>query len=135
MNIVILGAGVIGITTAYALLRAGHDVTVIDREEGPGMFASYANAGLVAPGHAYSWASPTSPRMIFRSLWRGVQAIRFRPIASIRQWLWMGAFPQECNSRRAKRNTEVKARLCRYSQQQLAVVVEEIGVSYDRRQG
>ena len=135
MNIVVLGAGVIGVTTAYKLLRDGHDVTVVDRAEGPAMFASYANAGLVAPGHAYAWASPKAPGLMFRSLWRGDQAIRFRPAPSLRQWAWVGAFLKECRSERTRRNTEIKARLCRYSQKQLATVVEETGVVYDGRKG
>jgi D-amino-acid dehydrogenase len=52
MHVVVLGAGVIGITTAYQLLKDGHRVTVIDRGDVPASFTSYANAGLVAPGHA-----------------------------------------------------------------------------------
>lgn len=135
MNIVVLGAGVIGITTAYKLLCEGHDVTVVDRAEGPAMFASYANAGLIAPGHAYAWASPPAPGMMFRSLWRRDQAIRFRPAASLRQWAWTVAFLRECNSVRSNRNTEIKARLCRYSQDRLAEVVEETGATYDRHEG
>lgn len=99
------------------------------------MFASHANAGLVAPGHAYAWASPVAPGLMLRSLWRSDQAIRFRPAASLRQWAWVGAFLKECNARRAKRNTIIKARLCRYSQERLAEVVKETGVAYDANKG
>ncbi|MDH3712496.1 MAG: D-amino acid dehydrogenase [Gammaproteobacteria bacterium] len=135
MTIVVLGAGVVGVTTAYKLLRDGHDVTVIDRAEGPALFASYANAGLVAPGHAYAWASPLAPGLMLRSLWRRDQAIRFRPAVSLRQWTWLAAFLKQCNAESARRNTEIKARLCRYSQQQLAIVTAETGVAYDGRKG
>lgn len=135
MKIVVLGAGVVGVTTAYKLLRDGHDVTVVERAEGPALFTSYANAGLVAPGHAYAWASPLAPGLMWRSLWRRDQAIRLRPTMSLRQWAWVAAFLKQCNAQSARRNTEIKARLCRYSQQQLADVVAETGVAYDGRKG
>ena len=61
MHIVVLGAGLAGITTAYQLLLDGHSVTVVDREAAPAGFTSYANAGLIAPGHAYAWGSPAAP--------------------------------------------------------------------------
>ncbi len=135
MHIVVLGAGVVGIATAYKLLRDGHAVTIIDRAEAPAQAASHANAGLIAPGHAYSWASPKAPGLMLRSLWRGDQAIRFRPRASLRQWTWMVRFLMQCSSRRALHTTGIKARLCRYSQEKLAAVVAETGVRYDRHQG
>ena len=135
MHIVILGAGVVGIATAYRLLREGHEVTVVDMAEAPAMFTSYANAGLIAPGHAYSWASPKAPGLMLRSLWRGDQAIRFRPTASLRQWAWVAEFLRQCTAERAMRTTEIKARLCRYSQEKLEAVVAETGLSYDRRKG
>lgn len=135
MKVVVLGAGVVGVTTAYQLLRDGHEVIVLDQAPGPALFASYANAGLVAPGHAFAWASPAAPRLMFRSLWRRDQAIRWRPALSLRQWAWVGAFLKECNAESARHNTGIKARLCRYSQQQLAGMVEETGVAYDGRKG
>ena len=75
----------IGGTTAWQLLKDGHQVTVIDRAGGPAEVTSFGNAGLVAPGHAFAWASPTAPGMMLRSLWRGDQAIRFKPRLSVRQ--------------------------------------------------
>jgi D-amino-acid dehydrogenase len=72
---------------------------------------------------------------MLRSLWRRDQAIRLRPTASIRQWAWVAAFLKQCNAQSARRNTEIKARLCRYSQQQLAGVAAETGVTYDGRKG
>jgi len=131
MRIAVLGAGVVGVTTAWQLLKDGHEVTVIDRAPGPAEFTSFANAGLVAPGHSYAWSSPAAPKMMLRSLWRGDQAIRFKPRLSVRQWLWGLQFLRECNPAGAKRNTERKARFCRYSQQMLNEVVAETGVQYD----
>ena len=62
MKAIVLGAGIVGITTAYELNREGHDVTVIDREALPASFTSYGNAGLFAPAHSYAWSSPAAPK-------------------------------------------------------------------------
>ena len=78
MKALVLGAGIVGITTAYELNRDGHEVTVIDREAEPAAFTSFSNAGLFAPGHAYAWSSPAAPKILLRSLWRGDQALRFK---------------------------------------------------------
>jgi D-amino-acid dehydrogenase len=135
MRIVVLGAGVVGVATAWQLLKDGHRVTVIDRAAGPAEFTSFANAGLVAPGHAYAWSSPAAPGMMLRSLWRGDQAIRFKPRLSPRQWDWMRRFLGQCNAESAKRNTGHKARLCVYSQAMLDRVVAETGVRFDGQGG
>ena len=135
MKIIVLGAGVIGVTTAWQLLGDGHQVTVIERAGGPAQLTSFANAGLVAPGHAFAWASPTAPGMMLRSLWRGDQAIRFRPRLSVRQWAWVARFLGQCNGASARLNTGRKARLCVYSQAMLDQVVAETGISFDERRG
>lgn len=135
MRILVLGAGVVGVTTAWQLLKDGHEVEVVDREEGPARFTSFANAGLIAPGHAYPWSSPAAPGIMLRSLLRGDQAIRFRPRLSVRQWAWVLKFLRECTAERTKANVGPKVRLCLYSQQVLHEVVAETGVEYDRRTG
>ncbi len=135
MRVLVLGAGVVGVSTAYQLLKDGHEVTVVDRADEPAAFTSFANAGLVAPGHAYAWASPRAPGMMLRSLWRDDQAIRFRPRLDPRLWRWSLSFLRECTAERARLNTERKARLCLYSQKMLADVVAETGVDYDANQG
>ena len=78
MKALVLGAGIVGITTAYELNRDGYDVTVIDREAEPASFTSYSNAGLFAPGHAYAWSSPAAPKILLRSLWRGRSGAAFQ---------------------------------------------------------
>jgi len=135
MRILILGAGVIGVTAAYQLLKDGHDVTVVDKADGPASFTSFGNAGLVAPGHAYAWSSPKAPGMMLRSLWRGDQAIRLKPRFSPRQWSWIGRFLAQCNATSAGVNTGHKSRLCVYSQTVLNQVVAETGIAYDGRDG
>ena len=62
MQILILGAGVIGVTTAYELAKTGHEITVVDRNPEPALETSYGNAGLIAPGHSYAWATPKLPK-------------------------------------------------------------------------
>ncbi len=135
MKALVLGAGIVGITTAYELNRDGFEVTVIDREAEPASFTSYSNAGLFAPGHAYAWSSPAAPRILLHSLWRGDQALRLKFNSDPRFWRWMWRFWNECTAERAALNTTRKVKLCNYS---LAVFHETLarsGVSYDGRKG
>lgn len=135
MHIAVLGAGVIGVATAWQLLKDGHEVTIVDRADGPATFTSFGNAGLVAPGHSYAWSSPAAPGMMLRSLWRKDSAIRFTPKLSLSQWRWIGKFLGQCNVNSATVNTANKSRLCVYSQTMLNEVVAETGVKYDGLEG
>lgn len=135
MRIAVLGAGVVGVAAAYQLQKDGHEVVVVDRAEGPATFTSFANAGLVAPSHAFAWASPKAPRMMLRSLWRGDQAIRFRPQFTRAQTRWVRRFLGQCTAERAVINTRRKLRLCTYSQAVLQEVVGETALEYDGRRG
>ena len=134
MRVLVLGGGVIGITTAYELLRDGHEVTLIEREADVALGTSFANAGMVAPGHAFAWASPRAPKILLRSLWRDDQALRFRFHADPAFWRWSLRFLRECTAERARRNTQRKHRLCTYSQAVLREIVAETGVAFDELQ-
>ena len=101
MRIAVLGAGVIGVTTAYELARDGHDVTVIERLPEAAGFTSFANAGLVSPGHAYTWASPKAPRVLLRSLYDQSASLRFRPSLDLQMWWWTWAFLKNCTDRKS----------------------------------
>ena len=131
MTTIVLGAGVIGVTTAWELAKTGRAVTVIDRETGPALATSFANAGLVAPGHALTWASPRAPRILFKSLYRDDQALRLKLTADPHMWAWCLRFLMNCTAERARTNTLRKLRLCAYSQQSLQALVAETGVEYD----
>jgi len=131
MRLVILGGGVIGVTTAYYLARDGHEVTVVDRHRTVGRETSFANAGLIAPGHAYAWASPRAPKILLQSLYRGDTALRFRLKADPRMWAWSLRFLANCTAARNRTNTLRKLALCRYSQQALVALREETGIRYD----
>jgi D-amino-acid dehydrogenase len=131
MKILVLGGGVIGITTAYYLARDGHDVTVIDRQPEAAAETSYANAGLLAPGHAYAWASPKAPGIMLRSLFNDDQALRLKLSADPRLWRWVWLFLLQCPAKRARINTIRKLGLCTYSVAALHEVVADTGVAYD----
>ncbi|MEZ5775091.1 MAG: FAD-dependent oxidoreductase [Hyphomicrobiaceae bacterium] len=135
MRVAVLGAGIIGVTTAWQLLKDGHDVTIIERNDDAAAFTSFANAGLIAPAHAYAWASPAAPGMMWRSMINADQAIRFKPRPDPRQWSWVMSFLKECTAERARINTLNKARLCIYSQQVLGEVAAETRIAYDRNTG
>ena len=132
MKILVMGSGVIGVTTAYYLARDGHEVIVVDQHDHAALETSYANAGLIAPGHAFAWASPRAPGILVKSLFRADQALRFRPRLSRRQWSWLWLFLLQCTAERARANTLHKLRLCLYSVECLDRVVEETGVDFDR---
>ena len=132
MHTVVLGAGVVGITTAYYLAKQGRQVTVIDRQPAAALETSFANAGLVAPGHSYTWASPRAPGILWRSLRDDSQALRLKLTADPRMWSWMWKFWRNCTAERSRRNTSRKLVLCRYSQQQLQALTTAEDLHYDR---
>jgi D-amino-acid dehydrogenase len=135
MRVVVIGAGVIGVTTAYELAKDGHQVTVVEKLDEAAAETSFANAGLIAAGHAYAWASPKAPRILLRSLFKEGQPLRFRPSLDPALWLWLLKFLRQCTAERARINTQRKVRLCRYSQTQLQRIAEETGVKFDARSG
>ncbi|MBV9521150.1 MAG: D-amino acid dehydrogenase [Alphaproteobacteria bacterium] len=132
---VVLGAGVIGVACAYYLAKDGHRVTVIDRQQEPAAETSFANAGLIAPGHALTWASPRAPKILWRSLFSADQALRLKLRADPRMWAWCLAFLRNCNTESARINTTRKLGLCRYSQQALQALVAETKLEYERQEG
>ncbi|PWC54068.1 D-amino acid dehydrogenase [Azospirillum sp. TSA6c] len=135
MKVIVMGSGVVGVTTAYCLLKDGHEVTVVERHDGAADETSFANAGLVAPGHAYTWASPKAPRILLKSLWRNDQALRFRLRLDPALWAWSLKFLGNCRSDRVAVNTARKVRLSLYSQDMLHQVVEDTGVAFDGAKG
>ena len=131
MRVVVIGAGVVGVTTAYYLARSGHEVTVIEREGEAATLASGGNAGLIAPGHSFAWASPTAPKELLRSLTVEDTALRVNPIKAPGMALWGLRFLRECNAERAEKNTLVKLRLAQYSQRMLDQIAADEHIDYD----
>ncbi len=135
MKIIVLGAGVIGITTAYYLAQEGHEVEVIDRQHGAAMETSLSNAGMITPGHAYTWASPRAPKLLLQSLFRNDTALKFRFRLDPAMWAWALKFLRECPADRASANTANKVRLCLYSQSLFDDVVRTEQIDFDRYSG
>ena len=131
MTTVVLGAGVVGVTTAWYLAKEGHKVVVLDRHQVAANETSFANAGLVAPGHALTWASPRAPKILLKSLYKSDQALRLKLSADPRMWRWCWSFLKNCTEEKSRRNTTRKLKLCVYSQQELQALVAETGIEYD----
>ena len=127
-----MGAGVVGVTTAYELIKDGHEVVVLEGREAAGLETSWGNAGMVAPGHAFAWSSPAAPLILLKSLLSKNQALRFRPRADLQQWSWSLLFLRQCTHERARINTLRKHRLCLYSQAVLHETLADCHIDYDR---
>ncbi len=131
MKIIVMGAGVVGVTCAYQLAKDGHEVIVVDEAQDVASIASLGNAGLLSAGHAFAWASPRAPGMMMRSLWRNDQKIRFSLKISPAQWIWALKFLRECSPQRSRENSDNMQRLAKYSLKMLENVVKETGVEFD----
>jgi D-amino-acid dehydrogenase len=132
MRVVVMGAGVIGVTTAYELARDGHEVVVVDRQDKAAMETSFSNAGMASPGHAYTWASPRAPKILWQSLFRDDVALRLRLRPDPRMWAWCWRFLKECSAERAAINTAHKVRLCLYSLERFSELAREVPIDYHR---
>ena len=132
MRIVVLGGGVVGVTTAYQLQLDGHEVVVLERNREVAAEASSSNAGMIAPGHSFVWSSLRAPLILAKSLMLRDQALRFKLSADPRLYAWTWGFVKECTAAKARRNTLIKHRLAAYSQTVLDSVVAAEAVDYDR---
>ena len=130
MRTLILGGGIVGVTTAYFLAKAGHEVTLLEEKDSLGQEATAGNAGIVAPGHSFAWASPAAPGMLLRSLRGDETAIRMRLTPDPHLYAWGARFLRECTPTRARRNTLVKLRLCQYSQRVMNELAMKEAIDY-----
>ncbi|MBW9111892.1 FAD-dependent oxidoreductase [Microbacterium trichothecenolyticum] len=135
MKVVVIGAGVIGVTSAYYLAKDGHEVTVLDQSTVIGNDATGGNAGLIAPGHSFAWASPAAPKLLVSSLLGEKTSIRMRFPIDRQLMLWGVQFLRECTPGRAKQNTLVKLRLAQYSQQKMDELAEAESIDYQQARG
>ncbi|HEY6118052.1 MAG TPA: FAD-dependent oxidoreductase, partial [Candidatus Dormibacteraeota bacterium] len=127
----VIGAGVVGVTTAYYLAKGGHQVTVVEKEAEAATLASAGNAGLIAPGHSFAWASPSAPKELLRSLTVDDTALRVNPFKAPGMAVWGLRFLRECNAERAVKNTLVMLRLAQYSQRMLDEISSDEKIDYD----
>jgi D-amino-acid dehydrogenase len=132
-DVVVLGAGVVGINSAYWLARAGKNVCVVDRQPAAGLETSFANGGQISVSHAEPWANPSAPLKVLKWLFDGDAPLLFRPRADIQQWLWIARFLVDCLPHRADRHTREIVKLATESRALLREIRARENLSYDQR--
>lgn len=132
-HVVVLGAGVIGVTTAYYLNQAGHQVTVVDRQPGVAMETSFANAGEISPGYASPWAAPDVPSKVLPWLLMEHAPLILRPRFDGAMARWLLALLRNCSAERYAVNKRRMVRLAEYSREVLQALRAETGIAYDER--
>jgi D-amino-acid dehydrogenase len=133
MKVLVMGAGVIGVTTSYYLAKAGFDVTVLDRQPGPGLETSFANAGEVSPGYASPWAGPGVPVKAVRWILDRYGPLVVRPQADPAMWRWLIQMLRNCTSARYAVNKARMVGIAEYSRDCLRALRADIGITYDER--
>jgi D-amino-acid dehydrogenase len=134
MRIVILGSGVIGVTSAYYLAKAGHEVTVIDRQPGPALETSFANAGQISPGYAAPWAAPGIPLKAIKWMMEEHAPLSFTPDGTLFQLQWMWQMLRNCTPERYAVNKARMVRLAEYSRDCFKALRADAGITYEGRQ-
>lgn len=135
MHIVVVGGGVIGTTSAYALLEAGHEVTVVDRGHADDGVATNVNAGLISPGHALAWASPAMLARLPAVLSNRTPQLRVRSHLDPHLLRWGMSFVRNCTTGRARRTSLLRAELGERSRVLLDHMVAELGIDCGRSEG
>lgn len=132
-DVAVLGAGVIGLSTAYWLAKAGLQVLVIDKEPEPGMGTSFANGGQISVCHAEPWANTKAPLQVLQWLADPTAPLLFRPRADKQQWRWLASWLMECLPGRSAINTELIVKLALHSRRCLQQVRQEHALQYEHR--
>ncbi|MFC5413681.1 D-amino acid dehydrogenase [Dongia soli] len=133
MRVLVLGGGVIGTSSAYYLARAGHEVTVIDRQPGPGLETSFANAGQVSPGYSAPWAGPGLPLKAIKWLFMRHRPLVIWPQMNPAFWRWGLAMLRNCTAARYERNKSHMVGIAEYSRDCLRNLRRDAGITYDDR--
>jgi len=131
VKVLVLGAGVVGVASAWYLAEAGHEVSVVERQPSAAMETSFANGGQISAGHAEPWAKPSVLPKILRWLGREDAPLLFRARPDWAQWLWGLRFLVECFPGRFEHNRRALAGLARYSRDCLRELREKAGLRYD----
>lgn len=131
MKVIVVGGGVIGVTTAYYLAEAGHEVVVYDRQRGPAQEASYANSGEVSSGCASPLAAPGMPLKALKWLAMKDGPFSFRPKFDPKMWMWLARMLRNCTAERYQANKSLMVPLAEYSRDMLRVLREGTDISYD----
>jgi D-amino-acid dehydrogenase len=133
MRVLILGSGLLGVSSAYYLSQLGHEVTVLDRQASPAAETSFANGGQISVSHAEPWANPSAPLKVLQWLGKEDAPLLFRLRADARQWAWGLQFLRECTPSRTRHNIEQIVRLGTYSRNMLNELRQSTGLTYDQR--
>jgi D-amino-acid dehydrogenase len=133
VKILVLGSGVIGVTSAYYLAQAGHEVTVIDRQPKPALETSFANAGEVSPGYSSPWAGPGVPVKAVKWLLMKHGPLVIRPKLDPVMWIWLLKMLRNCTSARYAINKGRMIPIAEYSRDCLRALRSETGIHYDER--
>jgi D-amino-acid dehydrogenase len=131
VRVLVLGAGVVGVSTTYYLQKDGHEVTVIDRQEGAGLETSFANGGQISASHAMPWAAPDVPKQLLKWIGRNDAPLLYRMRLDPQQWAWSLRFLANCTSVRAAKNTITNLGVCLYSRDLLPQIRQDTGIQYD----
>jgi D-amino-acid dehydrogenase len=134
VKVIVLGSGVIGVTSAYYLARAGHEVTVIDRQPKPALETSFANAGEVSPGYSSPWAGPGVPVKAVKWLLMKHGPLVIRPKLDPVMWIWVLKMLRNCTSARYAVNKSRMIPIAEYSRDCLRALRSETGIRYDERE-
>ncbi|KVO26292.1 amino acid dehydrogenase [Burkholderia ubonensis] len=135
MRVVVLGSGVVGVASAYYLARAGHEVTVIDREAGPALDTSFANAGQISPGYAAPWAAPGVPLKAVKWMFEKHAPLAIRLDGTCFQLQWMWQMLRNCTAERYSVNKGRMVRLAEYSRDCIQALRADTGIEYEGRTG
>lgn len=133
MRVLVLGSGVVGVTSAYYLAKKGFDVTVIDRQPAVGLETSYANAGQISPGYSAPWAAPGVPMKALKWIFQRHSPLALKPDWSLWQLEWTLKLLQNCNAKSYDLNKERMVRLAEYSRDCLAGLRTDAGIAYEAR--
>ncbi|HRF07082.1 MAG TPA: D-amino acid dehydrogenase [Xanthobacteraceae bacterium] len=132
-DVIVVGAGIVGINTAYWNLRNGKSVCVIDRRAAAGLETSFANGGQISVSHAEPWSNPSAPLKVLKWLFDGEAPLLFRPRFDIRQWLWIAQFLVDCMPWRADRHTTEIVKIATQSRALYREMREREKIEYDSR--
>ncbi len=132
MKVIVLGAGIIGISTAWHLLEEGHEVTLVDRQPDAALETSAANGAQISVSFCEPWANAGAPFKVARWLLRDDSPLLFRPRLDPHQWRWGLSFLGQCNDAAFERNVRQLVALGRYSHESLKRVVDSTGIEYQR---
>ncbi|MDI1338696.1 D-amino acid dehydrogenase [Polaromonas sp.] len=132
MKIIVMGAGIIGVSTAWHLAQRGHEVTVVERQSGAAMETSFANAAQISVSYCEPWANPQAPAKLLKWMFRNDAPLLFRPTLDWRQWRWGLEFLSQCTDAAFRRNVEQIVALGVYSHAALKDIVQGTGIVYNR---